>query len=272
MKTPKTTIKRSYLLPILLLVLTAATFSSCSDDPDDPYVYPLDFDQGKLQYNADGVWDKAYSDAELYIRPYFFNHMGSPDYGGYFSGFAASKCNDKNYYPDMYAHAFGVMAGSGTAGADDPYLIAYWNNNEGQDTPLAERCCAMYIKFPYGTNVTTFAPQKVKVCNTAYTYYSMLYGDSFAKKFQEGDYLKLIAHGIKATGEVTTTEFYLANCTGPEDTWFVTSWTDWNLISLGEIDGLYFTMESSDTGQFGINTPTYFALDDFVVRSYTALY
>lgn len=36
-----------------------------------------------------------------------------------------------------------------------------------------------------------------------------------------------------------------------------------NTSSLGEVDSLKFWMYSSDVGQFGINTPLFFALDNF---------
>ena len=42
----------------------------------------------------------------------------------------------------------------------------------------------------------------------------------------------------------------------------ISGWTYVNLEYLGEVKALMFAMESSDTHpQWGINTPTYFALD-----------
>ena len=46
------------------------------------------------------------------------------------------------------------------------------------------------------------------------------------------------------------------------DTW---EWVD--LSELGQIASIYFTMESSDTGDYGINTPTYFCLDKLTVST-----
>jgi len=39
-------------------------------------------------------------------------------------------------------------------------------------------------------------------------------------------------------------------------------WEFTDLSSLGEVDALSFSFTSTDTGSFGINTPTYFALDN----------
>jgi hypothetical protein len=42
-------------------------------------------------------------------------------------------------------------------------------------------------------------------------------------------------------------------------------WTFIGLNELGIVESLSFTMDSSDIGPFGINTPTYFALDDLLL-------
>ncbi|MEM9177023.1 MAG: DUF4465 domain-containing protein, partial [Myxococcota bacterium] len=61
-----------------------------------------------------------------------------------------------------------------------------------------------------------------------------------------------------------TVEFLLADYTAPgtEDDYIVTDWTFVDLSSLGVVSRLAFSFESSDVGAFGINTPTYFAIDN----------
>ncbi|MBK8019077.1 MAG: DUF4465 domain-containing protein [Betaproteobacteria bacterium] len=44
-------------------------------------------------------------------------------------------------------------------------------------------------------------------------------------------------------------------------------WQRIDLTSLGMVSSLSFSMDSSDKGDFGINTPTYFALDDLTVTA-----
>lgn len=58
------------------------------------------------------------------------------------------------------------------------------------------------------------------------------------------------------------TAFSLADDWKLNDTW---EWVD--LSELGQIASIYFTMESSDTGDYGINTPTYFCLDKLTVST-----
>lgn len=94
--------------------------------------------------------------------------------------------------------------------------------------------------------------------NNAYAVNSMLYGDSYARKFTDQDWFLLTIHGLKGTTEVGTVEFYLA-----KDGKYVNDWTYVDLSSLGTINGIHFTMSSSDESQYGMNTPAYFCIDDF---------
>jgi hypothetical protein len=97
----------------------------------------------------------------------------------------------------------------------------------------------------------------IYITNSNYAYYSMLNGDAFAKQFEAGDWFKLTITGKDGTGtETGSVEFLLADGTDIVDTW---EWID--LRSLGEVKTLEFSLASSDTGMFGMNTPAYFALD-----------
>ena len=109
--------------------------------------------------------------------------------------------------------------------------------------------------------------------NNAYAYHSMLNGDTFAKKFggatsNDADWFKLTITGKNAGGSVAgEVEFYLADyrfANNNED-YIVDSWTPIDLSGLGEVRSIEFALSSSDTGQFGMNTPAYFAMDNLVV-------
>lgn len=105
----------------------------------------------------------------------------------------------------------------------------------------------------------------VFVTNNAYAVNSMVNGDSFAKKFTQGDWFKVTAEGTAADGESTTAEFYLADyrSTDAADHYIVRDWTWWDLSSLGKVTSVTFTLSGSDTGKLGLNTPAYFCLDNF---------
>lgn len=109
--------------------------------------------------------------------------------------------------------------------------------------------------------------------NTTYAALSMLNGDGFSEKFggtdgTEPDWLLLTVHGFDGLGDVTgTVDFYLADYRFANDAldYVVDTWTWIDLTGLGPVASLDFTLSGSDTGEFGLNTPAYFALDDLVV-------
>ncbi len=158
-------------------------------------------------------------------------------------------------YGDYYA-AFTVTnetAGTST-GSTEAYRSAKGGANEGNNF-------AVWNMNYYGADTITFAAQVVPgffVNNTAYAVTSMVNGDSFAKKFGAEDYFTLFCIGVKNGAVVDTVAVELAS-----DGAYITEWTYVDLSQLGEIDGLTFGMTSSDTGDWGMNTPAYFAMDDF---------
>ncbi len=102
------------------------------------------------------------------------------------------------------------------------------------------------------------------VTNTTYAYLSMSGGDQFATPFTAGDWFKLTIKGIIDAGSYTNNivDFYLADFTAGNST-IVDQWTWVDLSILGNVVGLEFNLTSSDVGQDGINTPSYFAMDNF---------
>jgi hypothetical protein len=108
------------------------------------------------------------------------------------------------------------------------------------------------------------------ITNASYAYGSMLNGDAFAKKFggasgNDPDWFKLTIrkylNGSLATDSV---EFYLADFRfqNNEEDYILKGWNWVNLESLGNIDSLLFELTSSDIGQFGMNTPSFFCIDN----------
>ena len=165
------------------------------------------------------------------FRSYYGGNSG---YGDYFTSFTVTNetANTSTGYTEAYRSAKG--------GAYEGENFAVWN---------------MY------NDTITFDAQVVPgffINNTAYAVTSMVNGDSFAKAFGKDDWFKLTCIGVKGGAEVATKDFYLA-----QNGEYVVGWTYVDLSELGEIDGLTFTMTSSDIGDWGMNTPAYFAMDNF---------
>jgi len=109
------------------------------------------------------------------------------------------------------------------------------------------------------------------ITNSTYAYLSMLNGDSFAKKFggltgNDPDFFLLTIRAF-TDGNVSeeSVEFYLADFRFEDNSqdYIVDEWTFVDLTTLGSCDSLSFSLTSSDVGEFGMNTPAYFCIDDF---------
>ena len=164
---------------------------------------------------------------------------GNSGYGDYYSAFTVTNetANTSTGYTEAYRSAKG--------GAYEGENFVVWNLNY------------------YGTDSITFEAQKIQgffVNNTAYAVNSMCNGDYSAKKFGADDWFKLTITGQKNKVDGATVDFYLA-----KDGKYVNEWTYVDLTSLGVIDAIKFSMSSSDTGMYGMNTPAYFAMDNFGV-------
>lgn len=107
------------------------------------------------------------------------------------------------------------------------------------------------------------------VTNSSYTALSMTHGDLFAKSFshKDQDWLKVTFTGHGKDGlKKGSVDFYLADFRTSTSRGIVNLWEKVDLSSLGPIHKLTFSMESSDTGAYGMNTPAYFCMDNIIVE------
>lgn len=107
------------------------------------------------------------------------------------------------------------------------------------------------------------------IANTTYAALSMRDGDGFNKAFsyQGRSWFAWTATGYKADGsQSASVVFYLADFRTAGAGGIVTGWNKVDLTPLGEVNKVVFNLHSSDTGTYGMNTPSYFAIDDIAVR------
>ena len=112
----------------------------------------------------------------------------------------------------------------------------------------------------------------VKVANTTYAAISMRDGDAFAKRFggpsgHDPDFFRLTIQGFDAANVSTgSVDFFLGDYRFENDALdtIAGGFTTLDLSSLGTLRALEFTLSSSDSGPFGMNTPASFAIDDVV--------
>lgn len=168
------------------------------------------------------------------------------------SGFAVSNTTDTVTHD--YQNQYSAITGGGSAGSDN-YAVVYFPGS-------------LKLQFDPPVEISGF-----DVTNSTYTYLTMKNGDQygFSKIFggvdgTDPDYLKLMIWGVDSSGNLTdTVEHYLADFRfeNPDDDYIQKSW-EWVELGLpGKITELHFGMESSDTGDYGMNTPAYFCMDNF---------
>jgi hypothetical protein len=181
-----------------------------------------------------------------------FNHVYN--FGYWLEGF--SYTNKYNSTDSTYTNEHGVMAYLG----NNQSAVYAVGQKRGVITPAAQ------------STVTGFY-----VTNTTYAYKVIRSGNQFARRFgdttgtgsgttvpqgQYPDFFKLVVRawksGVQKPDSVT---FFLADYRGSSD-YIVGDWQFVNTATLGGADSLVFTLRSSDNGQFGMNTPNYFAIDD----------
>lgn len=167
----------------------------------------------------------------------------------YWSGFSYSRVTAGNV--PGYENQYAARPGTGSEGSEH-YAVIY-NAATGDAV----------ITFGAEVQLST-----VDLTNTSYNYFSMRDGDAFAKKFggtsgNDADFFKLELQGFRDGNLTSKFDFYLADfrAANSADDYIVENWTRVNLASLGTIDSLKFALTSSDVGEFGMNTPAYFAMD-----------
>lgn len=124
------------------------------------------------------------------------------------------------------------------------------------------------------TSNSAIMPQEVYITNTTYAYYTIRDGNQFSKAFggptgEDPDYFYIRWKGF-LNGELQQEQdFYLADYRFQESSedYIVKEWTRFDLSGMGMVDSLEIEFYSSDTGEFGINTPLFFALDDFTYEN-----
>lgn len=194
----------------------------------------------------------TYSQIEFNQKTFFFQHLPSGNsWGGTsWEGFTLSRVASDTL------NQFACMAKGGLVGQGNPFVVGYYSAY--YDNPSENQ---------YSNIITFFGeyePIEVYICQSAYTYKALTEeGFSPARKFTDKDTLTLVISAYDSDKGLTkSVEYYLA-----VEGKFNKGWEKVDLSSLGACDGLVFSFKSTDMGEYGINTPTYFALDGLKVNN-----
>lgn len=212
---------------------------------------------GSGYYDGTDVWDSTYNDSGMCQFIYtngarfMLSHLPSQDsYGGMsWEGFTVSKVSQDT------ANVFGCVANGGLAGVGTPYVIGYYSS-------------WITESLRYSSNIILFDqeyyPEYVYICQNSNTMEAITNGGVFnARAFTENDTLALIISALNSGMEETKSITYYLAVDGEKNN----GWIKVPLTALGQAAGLSFRMTTTDIGQFGENTPMYFALDGLTVNT-----
>jgi hypothetical protein len=195
---------------------------------------------------------------------------GSDQSGGFVSGSAWFNNNYDVDYGSWDGFSYSNITDTTTAGIDGQYNAI---TGGGQDGSANYGIGYVgWAELPVITLDIAGVVNGLYVTNNNYAYYSMLNGDAFAKKFggssgNDEDWFLLTITGKDADGAATgAVDFYLADyrfIDNSED-YIIKTWEYIDLSSLGVVKNLEFSLSSSDAGEWGMNTPAYFALDTII--------
>ncbi|MBS1611796.1 MAG: DUF4465 domain-containing protein [Bacteroidetes bacterium] len=187
--------------------------------------------------------------------------------------------NGNGYFINSYDTAYFSWSGFGYSNVTDDTTTG-WSNQYGNITGTGYNGSANYVvangygdmKIQLTGNAAGGTYLKgTYINNSTYAYYSMRDGDQFAKKFggvsgDDADWFMLTVTGwLNGQAKNDTVNFMLADYTFADNSqdYILNEWTWLDLQVLGNVDSLQFSLSSSDAGQWGMNTPAYFVLDNF---------
>jgi len=223
-----------------------------------------------LSLGSESYWNGSDGAGMFETGGLMFGNLYNPAYASW-GGWAYS--NITNNTTAGYGNQYSAITGGGVDAngntvAGGTYAVAFqdiYNNIN----PSVDLDPSLY---------DTLQIDGVWLTNSTYAYMSMLNGDYYAKKFggasgTDADWFYVTITGYDSDFNVTGTyDYYLADFRFEDSSsdYILSDWDYVDLDTLGFNDGtisLTFEFASSDTGAWGINTPTFLALGGVVTSA-----
>ena len=207
-------------------------------------------------YDLTHVWTETYNDADscrhILVNDGVFRLSHLPSamaYGGMsWEGFTLSTVSQDT------ANVFGCVANGGLKGVATPYVIGYYSEWVSSSQG-------------YSSNIIDFNgeyyPEYVYICQNSNTMEGITHGVFNSRPFTQEDTLALIIQALDSNMLPSATMTYYLAVDGKKNE----GWTKVPLSSLGKTSRLSFSMTTTDIGEWGANTPLYFALDALTINT-----
>ena len=175
-----------------------------------------------------------------------------------------------NSFNDQYSSWFGFAYSNRTATDFNTVTPDQYNSVVGKGYDDSENFAVVYSSGEIKVLNKPVEGDEIRgfyITNNAYAVNTIAYAKptDYAHKFEQGDFLKVIFTGHHADGTEAKVEYYLADyrSTKAADHYYLDTWQWVDLRSLGKVTSIDIAFDGSDKGGFGVNTPTYFCMDNF---------
>lgn len=216
----------------------AAVISSCTPESETKTTM-VDFENVLL--NTDSIWNGSDGSGQFTTAHATFQNSYNAAWMSW-TGFACSAKTDTK--TPGFENQYSVIAGSGAL-MSKKFAIAY---ADASFTCKADADGNFNIK-------------SMMLTNSTYAYLDMLNGSAFTKKFDKGDWYKVIFNGFLNKTNTASVSYYLADFRDGK-TYISNSWQKADLSALGQVDSVAISFDSSDKGEWGMNTPAYVCIDN----------
>lgn len=186
---------------------------------------------------TDSIWNGANGSGKFVTSGLEFQNSYNTSWASW-SGFACSAKKDTQ--TAGWANQYSVIAGSGAA-KSVKFALAF---------DSATIICTTPVEI-----------ESIMLTNSTYAYLDMKNGSTFGKKFATDDWFKVTITGYKNKVKTSSVDYYLADYRSGKS-FISNTWNKVDLTTLGTVDIVTFTFDSSDKGQWGVNTPQYVCVDN----------
>ncbi len=222
----------------------------------------------KAEDAATATFENLYLDSESHwAGPDTKGTLVPGDWGDEMKGsFVSGSFSFSNDYNMAYG-SWGGFAYSNSTATDFTIMDDQYNSAVGKGYGDSENFAVAFSngKITVLNNEEGDSIRGLYVTNAAYALNTIKNGDSYAKKFEQGDWMNVTFTGEKADGTTSTVTYYLADFR-PEnevDRYYLDTWQWVDLRPLGAVKSLSFSIDGSDKNEYGLKTPAYFCLDNF---------
>ncbi len=227
-------------------MLLALGIVACNNEGEDNVIKPEPIVENFDGFVGEAQYLYGYENDAIKCE-YFYNE----EYG-YWGGFAHSKVFDTDAKNGLFQNQFAAYNSQAASG--DGFLLYYYDSyNEPCDIVFKQEASMISLS-------------SVKLNLSTYTYASITDEDinDYARVFAEGDYLKVVFSKVDAMGKTLGkgAECYVVDYRDGKR-FVADNWQEYYLPGMVlTSDRVRVTIETSDIGEYGPNTPLYICMDD----------